>query len=223
MGLFRPYERRESDEDSPAKTGSSSASVKAVNPTKVKRREAPKAEATSESSSATQPTPTKRQPQKKSAPTPTRKEAEAERMQRLHPTLNRKQQRAADREARAKARQDGWDKVEASPARVLARDFIDSRWTLAEFMLPGMIIIMAGAMLTAGIPQVSQLILLSLWGLLIFGFLNIYVIYRSFKKVLAEREPNASTRGLFMYMLNRAMMIRRFRRPAPRIKRGDPV
>jgi hypothetical protein len=38
--------------------------------------------------------------------------------------------------------------------------------------------------------------------------------------VLAERLPGAPTRGLMMYGINRAIQIRRFRMPAPRIKRG---
>ena len=37
------------------------------------------------------------------------------------------------------------------------------------------------------------------------------------------RSPEASTRGLLMYMFNRSLMIRRFRQPTPRIKRGEAI
>ena len=60
-------------------------------------------------------------------------------------------------------------------------------------------------------------------GRLIIAGIQLWFMWRSYKKLLAERVPNASKRGLLMYMINRAMMIRRFRRPAPRNNRGDDV
>jgi hypothetical protein len=51
--------------------------------------------------------------------------------------------------------------------------------------------------------------------------LDSYLMWRGFKRVLAERLPGASTRGLLMYGVNRSIQIRRFRLPAPRLKRGD--
>ena len=49
-----------------------------------------------------------------------------------------------------------------------------------------------------------------------------YLMWRGFKKVLAERQPRVSPKGLLMYGMNRMIQIRRFRMPAPRIKRGEP-
>jgi len=46
-------------------------------------------------------------------------------------------------------------------------------------------------------------------------------MWRGFKKVLAERLPRVSPKGLLMYGMNRMIQIRRFRMPSPRIKRGD--
>jgi hypothetical protein len=46
-------------------------------------------------------------------------------------------------------------------------------------------------------------------------------MWRGFKRVLAERIPNASTKGLLMYGMTRSTQIRRFRMPPPRLKRGD--
>ena len=165
----------------------------------------------------------RRQPVRKSEPTLTRKQAEAARMQRLHPSLTPKEQRRADRDAKAKARIDAWDKVEASPERVLARDYIDTRWTITEFMFPAMILIMAGTMATTQWPLVSVSIGLGLWAMLILSFINTWFMWRGFKKLLLQRVPRANLRGLLMYMFNRALMIRRFRRPAPRINRGETI
>ena len=64
---------------------------------------------------------------------------------------------------------------------------------------------------------------MSLWVLLGFTLINVGIMWRGFKKLLAERYPDASTRGLLVYMFNRSLMIRRFRQPAARINRGDAI
>lgn len=142
-------------------------------------------------------------------------------MERLHPSLTPKQQRKADRQARADARIEAMDRAEQSPERVLLRDFVDSRWTINEFVLPGMILIMAATMVTINNVVLSSWVALGLWVLMIMAFINTGFMWRSYKRVLAERLPGTPTRGLLMYMFNRALMIRRFRRPAPRIARGE--
>ena len=40
-------------------------------------------------------------------------------------------------------------------------------------------------------------------------------------KLAAQRLPNESTRGIGFYAIMRALQIRRFRTPAPRLKPGD--
>ena len=44
---------------------------------------------------------------------------------------------------------------------------------------------------------------------------------RSVFKLVRERLPNESTRGLTFYAIMRALQLRRFRTPAPRLKPGD--
>ena len=46
-------------------------------------------------------------------------------------------------------------------------------------------------------------------------------MWRGFKKVLAARLPKASPKGLLMYGMTRGTQLRRFRMPAPRVKRGE--
>ncbi|HMS37162.1 MAG TPA: DUF3043 domain-containing protein, partial [Arachnia sp.] len=67
----------------------------------------------------------------------------------------------------------------------------------------------------------SNVILLSIWVLFAAAVIQTWFLWRGFKRLLAERHPNASTQGLMMYLLNRSMMLRRFRQPSPVIKRGD--
>ncbi|KYF63141.1 hypothetical protein BE11_00865 [Sorangium cellulosum] len=105
----------------------------------------------------------------------------------------------------------------------MLRDYVDTRWTAAEFMMPAMILVMAAVMVTMNNVVLSSWISMSLWVMLAITIINVAIMWRGFKKLLAERHPGASTRGLLVYMFNRSLMIRRFRQPAPRIKRGDPV
>ena len=206
MGLFRPYERTEKSERTRQAT--------------VPSKPVPTTTAPAEGSSSEKIV--VRRGEKKGA-TPTRREAEAARMERLHPNRSPKQQRKADQQARVKAQQETWDRVEKSPERELLRDFIDTRWTIAEFLMPAMILIMALMLATMNNTNVSVYVGMGLWFVFALAILNIMVMWNSYKKLLAERVPNANRRGLLMYMINRAMMIRRFRRPGPRINRGDPI
>lgn len=215
MGLFRPYER--SDKSTRARTSTV--------PEKAKK--APDANAvtsTAEEEPTSAPSGKKVVRRgEKTGPTPTRKEAEAARMQRLHPNLSKKERKKAEREARYKAQTEAWERVEKSPERTLLRDFVDARWTLAEFMMPFMLIILAAMFVFMSNINATTIIAFLLWGFFFAALINIWIMWRSFKKLLAERVPNARTKGLLMYMMNRAIMIRRFRRPLPRIKRGDPI
>lgn len=211
MALFRPYERTEKDDRT--KTSTVLKQPAAAEP-------APSPEPLEPSGSEKIVV---RRGEKKSTPTPTRREAEIARMERLHPTRSRKEQKKADREARYQSQAEAWDRVERSPERQLLRDFVDTRWTVAEFMMPAMILIMALMIVVMADPILSFYVAMSLWGLFLLMIINIFVMWRSFKKLLAERVPGARTKGLLMYMINRAMMLRRFRRPRPRIKRGEAI
>lgn len=225
MGLFRPYERKTTTEQERphrrTRLVPEKEPARPVGAKEKKQEKAPTAETDPASTGKTQVT--RRTPVRKSQPTLTRKQAEAARMERLHPNLSPAEQRKADRAARSKARIDAWDKLEASPERVLARDYVDTRWTITEFMMPMMLVVMASMIFTLNNLVLSSIISVSLWVLLLFSLINTWLMWRSFKKLLAQRVPNANPRGLLMYMFNRALMIRRFRRPGPRINRGDPV
>ena len=47
------------------------------------------------------------------------------------------------------------------------------------------------------------------------------IIRRSLRRLVGERLPGESTRGLTMYAVMRALQIRRFRMPTPRVRPGD--
>ncbi|MGJ3507393.1 DUF3043 domain-containing protein [Enemella sp. A6] len=160
-------------------------------------------------------------PRRKGTPTPSRKQAEQARRDRRTPVLTKKELRRRNRQAAGRERAKLMEARETTPERTLLRDYIDSRFNVGEFLLPMLALMLALTFLS----QVWSLApLMSTAGLYAFIFLtafDIYLMWRGFKKVLAERHPRASRKGLLGYAINRSIQIRRFRNPAPRIKRGE--
>lgn len=160
-------------------------------------------------------------PAKKDRPTPTRREAELARRQRLGRNLNSKEaRREAARRARAE-RVRLMNEREATPEKLLLRDYIDSRFNIGEFVLPALVVILALTFLNTVFPFVTYITTVLMYVFLLVAVIDVFLMWRGFKKVLAQRLPRASTRGLLMYGMNRCIQIRRFRIPPPRVKRGE--
>jgi Flp pilus assembly protein TadB len=158
---------------------------------------------------------------KKDRPTPTRKEAEAARRQRVTKQITPKEAR---REASAKNRAERMRALnarEAQPEKALMRDYVDARFSVGEFLLPALVIILALSFLNSVLSGITVIATLVMYVYIIAVLVDGYLMWRGFKKVLAQRLPKASPKGLLMYGMNRMIQIRRFRMPAPRIKRGE--
>ena len=158
---------------------------------------------------------------KKDRPTPTRKEAEAARRERMNRTLSKKQSRAAASRQSRSERMKTISAREAVPEKVLMRDYIDARFNLGEFLLPSVVVILAVTLLGSYWPVVTLIATMAMYLFIIGVFVDGYLMWRGFKKVLAKRLPKASPKGLLLYGMTRSTQIRRFRSPAPRIKRGE--
>ena len=111
---------------------------------------------------------------------------------------------------------------EAVPERVLMRDYIDARFNLGEFLLPAVVVILLVTVAGSYWPSVTLISTAAMYLFIIGVFVDGFLMWRGFKKILASRLPKASPKGLLMYGMARSTQIRRFRSPAPRIKRGDP-
>lgn len=161
---------------------------------------------------------------KKKVPTPTRREAEAARRERLNPTLSSSEQRQRDREAKAKSREEQWAKVDDQPGRVLLRDFLDSRRGVAQWWMPIVISTLAVALLTMNLyaPLAMWATALPYLALIALA-VHVFVLWRQFKVLHAERLPKESLKGLLLYLVNRIISLRRFRVPQPRVKPGDEI
>ena len=170
----------------------------------------------------------------KGRPTPKRSVAEAKRRQ---PIAGSSRATAAPRtkEEKTKARTNRTNRYEAmrrgeawalnprdrGPARALARDFIDSKRRVSEYYMYILVVLLAAVFVrsTAAQAIISPLVLVLIAVILIDASL----IRRSLRKLMAERLPNESMKGLTAYAVMRALQIRRFRVPTPRVRPGDKI
>ncbi|GAA1387938.1 DUF3043 domain-containing protein [Luteococcus peritonei] len=212
MGLFRPYEQ--------GKTEQGRAARRSGGATEARLAGGPAATETVEDPSLDQAATASRQPRKKGTRTPTRAEAEAARMARLHPQLSPKEAKRAEREAARDARLRNLDAVENTKERRLARDHVDARWTITEFTIPLMLVIMAISLAGGRHQAVVTGTSLAMLGLFALWILNIVVVWRGYTRLLAERGL-VKQRGIMMYIINRMMTLRALRRPQPAIARGE--
>jgi hypothetical protein len=107
------------------------------------------------------------------------------------------------------------------PVKQLARDYIDSRRRLSEYYMYLMIVLVVVLFIRqSGIQVYAEPIALVL--ILLVALDALYLRFR-LTKLVRERLPGESTRGLTMYAVFRALQIRRFRVPPPRVKVGDTV
>jgi hypothetical protein len=167
----------------------------------------------------------------KGRPTPKRSEAERKRRQPI--TGSRAPAAPRTPEDKAKARADRGRRYEAmkageswalnprdrGPARALARDYIDSKRRISEYYMYILIVLLAAVFVRNKVAQdyISPLVLV----LVVVILIDAQFIRYRLRKLVSERLPGESTRGLTLYAVMRALQIRRFRVPAPRVHPGD--
>jgi hypothetical protein len=179
----------------------------------------------------------------KGRPTPKRSEAEANRYRSLTGTTtsgrNRSPAAAPSRkltpEEKARVRSDRGKQMQAmrrgeewalqprdrGPMKKLARDYVDAHRRPSEFYMYALIVLVIS--LVAGKSHKAlnsdlQFLLLAIIAVII---VDAMLLRRSIARLAKERLPGESTRGITFYAIMRALQLRRFRNPAPRIKPGD--
>jgi Protein of unknown function (DUF3043) len=126
-----------------------------------------------------------------------------------------------DRRTAAMRRGEEWalGPRDRGPIRKLARDYVDSHRRPSEYYMYVLLLLLV-ALLSRNATlntYVSPLVLV----LIVVVVIDAYLIRRALMKLAAERYPGESTRGMTTYAVMRALQIRRFRMPAPRLKPGD--
>lgn len=163
----------------------------------------------------------------KGRPTPKRSEAQQQRRKAVNTPTDRK---AAAKQAREARRVDLAKRREAlangderhlpaahqGPVRKFTRDYVDSRYRVAEFFLPMAVLILIGSLMPA-----VQTLSLFLWVLVIVLILIDSVITGfALRRQLAKRFPDQNTKRAVTYGLMRTLQMRRMRLPKPQVQRG---
>lgn len=110
------------------------------------------------------------------------------------------------------------------PVRRLARDMVDSRWNVGEFLLPVMlvVVIMSFSGLQTRAPQIFTAIFAVVYAMVLGSSLDAFLLSRRLKRQVTERfGADAYVRGTTMYTVFRAFQLRRSRIPRPAVKRGE--
>jgi hypothetical protein len=171
--------------------------------------------------------------QGKGRATPKRKEAEAARKKRMTPPRNRKEasalhrqrvkeQRGKQREAMAGVGDDRYLPArDQGPVKKFIRDYIDSRRTIGEFLIPVFLVMFMVSILLSSITQyVGTFAWVAVLVLLTFDSVR---IIRGVKKAITERFGADETRGITMYALMRSWQMRRLRLPKSTVRPGDAI
>ncbi|GAA2264075.1 membrane protein [Streptomyces ruber] len=166
----------------------------------------------------------------KGRPTPKRSEARTQRRSVANTPMTRKEaakrnrdERRAAMERQRQALASGDERYlpvrDKGPVRKYARDFVDSRFAIAEWFLPMAVVILVLSMVQ--VPALQNVALLLWLFVIVLIVVDSVVTGIRLKKQLATRFPNENKRGAVAYALMRTLQMRRLRLPKPQVKRGE--
>jgi hypothetical protein len=166
----------------------------------------------------------------KGRPTPKRSEAQTQRRSVAQTPTTRKDaakrqrderrvQMEKQRQALASGDQRYLPVRDKGPVRKFARDFVDSRFCVAEFFLPMAVVILVLSMVRVGsLQNIALLLWLVVIVMIVVDSIGIAI---RLKKQLAARFPDVPKKGAVAYALMRTLQMRRLRLPKPQVKRGE--
>ncbi len=168
----------------------------------------------------------------KGRPTPTRKEAEAASRARAKVPRTRKEQMAAQRATRGEsarnvrqAMKTGDERYlparDRGPMRRFIRDFVDSRFSFIELMVPLLVLSMVlgysgrESMIRAGNTVLFTTIMLIL--------VDVFFMRLRLRRQLAVRFPGDSTKGATLYAGMRSLQMKFMRLPKSKVRIGQKL
>ncbi|GAB3767896.1 hypothetical protein GCM10027600_20420 [Nocardioides ginsengisegetis] len=168
----------------------------------------------------------------KGRPTPTRREAEAAARARAKVPRTRKELAQAQRETRTESSRNVRAAMKAGderyylprdqgPVRRFVRDFVDSRFSFIELMVPLLVVTMVlGYSGNARLAAIGNTILM---GTILLVILDMLLLRFRLKKQLAARFPDESGKGLTYYAITRALQMKFMRLPKAKVKIGQEL
>jgi hypothetical protein len=168
----------------------------------------------------------------KGRPTPTRREAEAAARARAKVPRTRKEIAKAQRAARVESSQKVRSAMKSGderyflardkgPVRSFIRDFVDSRFTFIELMIPLLIVTMALGY--SGNPTLASMGNTILLGTMLLVVVDLFFMRRRMRRELARRFPSESTKGTTYYAVMRSLQMKFMRLPKPKVKIGQQL
>lgn len=166
----------------------------------------------------------------KGAPTPKRKTQEAARKRPLVPE-DRKASKAAEKaaiqEQRLKMRRalDTGDERflplrDKGPQKRYARDFVDARYSLGEFLMFGALVFVIVSLLVPATSEQMIYVLGGFWVMFLAVFVDVFIISRQLRKRLIAKFGEVE-RGTVWYGAMRSLQFRKLRLPKPLVSRGQ--
>jgi hypothetical protein len=168
----------------------------------------------------------------KGRPTPTRKEAEAAARARAKVPRTRKEiakaQRAARFESSQKVRsamKSGDERYflarDKGPVRSFIRDFVDSRFSFVELMIPLLLLtLVLGYSDNPTLKSMGNTILL---GTMLLVVVDLFIMRLRMRRELARRFPDESTKGTTYYAVMRSLQMKFMRMPKAKVKIGQKL
>jgi hypothetical protein len=171
-------------------------------------------------------------PDGKGSPTPSRREAEAAARARAKVPRDRKEQARAQRAARNESSQSVRAAMKAGderyylprdqgPVRRFIRDFVDSRFSFIELMIPLLIVTMVlGYSGNERLAQIGNTILM---GTILLVVLDMFMLRRKLRRELTRRFPDEPLKGTTYYAITRALQMKFMRLPKSKVKIGQEL
>jgi Protein of unknown function (DUF3043) len=166
----------------------------------------------------------------KGRPTPTRKEAEAAAKARAKVPRTRKEQAAAQRLARSdsstkmrQAMKTGDERYlparDRGPVKRFIRDFVDSRFSFVELMIP--VLLVTTVMAWSGNAAVASYGNALLFGMLLLITLDMLRLRFKLRREITTRFPDEPTKGTTYYAVMRSLQMKFMRLPKSQVKIGQ--
>lgn len=171
-------------------------------------------------------------PDGKGRPTPSRREAEAAARARAKAPRDRKELARAQRAARTESSQTVRAAMKAGderyylprdkgPVRRFIRDFVDSRFSFIELMIPMLIATMV--MGYSGNRRLAEIGNLVLMGTILFVVVDMFLLRLKLRRELVRRFPDEPLKGTTYYGVTRALQMKFMRLPKAKVKIGQEL
>lgn len=168
----------------------------------------------------------------KGRPTPTRKEAEALARAKARAPRNRKEMAARARQVKSEnsrtvreAMKTGDEKYllprDKGPVRRFVRDYIDSRFSIVELLIPLLVVTMILGY--SGNPSLVSASYLIMMATFLFVIVDMVVLRFRLRKELTRRFPNESVKGATYYAIIRSLQMKFMRMPKAKVKIGQDL